>query len=124
MSAGHYLYVNGDLRTAGVVKPGDKLRGSDWEDNLLVTEVKTETGRGLYAPTSMHGDLLVEGVVVSSYTNAVHPGVAHKLLHPLRLLYRYGFDSVLSRMTLLHERSLGGFSEAIGIPRGPDIVEA
>lgn len=122
LSAQHYLYVNGKLTTAETVRPGDRLRGPDGEDDLFVTEVDREQHRGLYAPTSIHGDLLVDGVVVSSYTSAIHPGLAHKLLHPLRLLYRYGFDSVVSRFTMLHERSWEHLPRALGIPLGPDRV--
>lgn len=122
ISPNHYLYVDGKLRTARSVRPGDRLRGADGEYNLFVLNVKREELRGLYAPTSMHGDLLVDGVVVSSYTDVMHPGLSHKLLHPLRLLYRYGLDSVVSRFTALHERSLAHVPRALGIPQGPQAL--
>lgn len=43
--------------------------------------------RGLYSPHTLHGDMLVDGLLVSSYTTAVHPRLAHTLLAPLRVLY-------------------------------------
>lgn len=123
ISPNHYLYVDGKLRTARSVRPGHRLRGADGEDTLFVLNVKREELRGLYAPTSMHGDLLVDGIVVSSYTDVMHPGFAHKLLHPLRLLYRYGFDSLVARFTALHERSFAHVLRALGIPHGPQAIE-
>lgn len=123
ISPNHYLYVDGKLRTARSVRPGHRLRGADGEDTLFVLNVKREELRGLYAPTSMHGELLVDGIVVSSYTDVMHPGLAHKLLHPLRLLYRYGFDSLVARFTALHERSFAHVPRALGIPHGPQAIE-
>lgn len=123
ISPGHYLYVDGSLRTARTVKAGQRLRNADGEDALVVADVYREQYRGVYAPTSMHGDLVVDGVTVSSYTDVMHPGLSHKLLYPLRLLYRYGFDRMVSRMTMLHERSLAHFPRTLGIPRGPEVIE-
>lgn len=123
LSPNHYLYVDGKLRTAQSVRPGQRLRGADGRDSLAVVNVKREELRGLYAPTTMHGDLLVDGVVVSSYTSEIHPGLSHKLLYPLRLLYRNGFDSVVSRFTFLHERSWAGVPRALGLRRGPEALE-
>lgn len=123
ISPSHYLYVDGKLRTARSVRRGDRLRGADGEYNLFVLNVKREVLRGLYAPTSMHGDLLVDGVVVSSYTDVMHPSLSHKLLHPLRLLYRYGLDSFVGGFTALHERSFAHVPRMLGIPHGPQAVE-
>ncbi|CDF37979.1 unnamed protein product [Chondrus crispus] len=123
LSPGHYLYVDGKLRTARSVRPGDRLRGADGEYDLFVLNVKRQQLRGLYAPTSVHGDLVVDGVMVSSYTDVMHPGLAHKLLHPLRLLYRYGLDAVVSRVTALHQTSFAHVPRAIGIPHGPQAVD-
>lgn len=121
LSPDHYLYINGRLATAKTAQVGDHLRAPDGTDSLVINEVTREMHRGLYAPTSLHGDLLVDGVLVSSYTSALHPGVAHKLLHPLRLLYRYGFDSVVSRFTIFHQRSWGHVANTFGLA-GPDVV--
>lgn len=123
LSPGHYLYVDGNLRTARTVRTGQRLRDANGKDMLVVIGVNREQHRGVYAPTSMHGDLVVDGVVVSSYTDVMHPGLSHKLLYPLRLLYRYGFDRMVSQMTMLHERSLAYIPRTLRIPRGPDVIE-
>lgn len=123
MSESHYLYVNGALRIAGTVRAGDRLRGADGKDTVTVLYVSREKGQGMYAPTSVHGDLLVDGVVVSSYTDAIHPGLAHRLLYPLRLLYRYGLHDFATRFTLFEQRSWSNVARVLGIPRGPAVVE-
>ncbi|PXF45747.1 Desert hedgehog protein B [Gracilariopsis chorda] len=123
ISPQHYLYVNGKLGTAKTVRVGDRLRGADGVDNVLVTAVDREAHRGLYAPTSMHGDLLVDDIVVSSYTSALPPHLAHKLLHPLRLLYRYAPTSLVKRFTLFHEQSWEGVARMLRLPRGGDVIE-
>jgi hypothetical protein len=44
---------------------------------------------GLYNPQTIHGDIVVDGIVASTYTTAVDPQVAHGLLAPLRVLYSW-----------------------------------
>ncbi|CAN8069357.1 unnamed protein product [Agarophyton chilense] len=122
ISADHYLYVNGKLSTARMVKSGDLLRGANGMDTVTVLTTTSELHRGLYAPTSLHGDLLVDDIVVSSYTKALHPDFAHKMLYPLRLLYRYASVSVLSRFTMLHERSWAGVARFMRLPEGTDVI--
>lgn len=122
LSPMHYLYVNGALQTAQTVQVGDRLRGDNGSDDVKVTSVKMEKARGLYAPTSLHGDLLVDDVIVSSYTSAIHPGLAHKLLHPLRLMYRYGLGELVSRVSIFEHRSWEPVARTLGLPRGPDTV--
>lgn len=124
LSPDHYIYCNGKLQTAGSVRVGDRLRGADGEDNVLVTDVRREAGRGVYAPTTLHGDLIVDGVVASSYTSAVHPKVAHKLLAPLRFLYQTGFSSIVSRVSVFERRSFEPLARRIGLAAGPVRVDA
>jgi Hint module len=42
---------------------------------------------GLFNPQTLHGDVVVDGLRASSYTTAVEPAVAHRLLWPLRVLF-------------------------------------
>lgn len=123
LSASHYLYVNGLLRTAGSVVVGDVLRGENGNDDLIVMDVEKVEGKGVYAPTSLHGDLLVDGVIVSSYTDAIHPTTAHRLLHPLRLLYRAGWYRLVSRFTIFERRSWDDVARFLNIPQGPAVVK-
>lgn len=86
LTRNHYLYVNGKLTAAAVVAVGDSLRtvfGS-----CAVTEVATVRELGLFAPHTLHGDLVVDGIVVSGYSRAIHPDVAHALLAPVRWFSR------------------------------------
>lgn len=51
---------------------------------------------GKYAPHCTHGDLVVNGVAVSSYTTEVNPSIAHALLAPVRLFsYLTGAQELL-----------------------------
>ncbi|OSX69691.1 hypothetical protein BU14_1265s0001 [Porphyra umbilicalis] len=89
LSPSHYLYVGGALAAASSVRPGDALTDGAGAP-LTVASVSVVTRTGVFAPHTLHGDLVVNGVRVSTYTRAVHPAVAHALLAPLRVAYRLG----------------------------------
>lgn len=90
LSPRHYIYANGRMVTADHLKIGDVLpRNSD--STMTVTNLKSVQQVGLYNPQTMHGDIVVDGFSVSTYTAAVHPTLAHALLFPVRALYRLGF---------------------------------
>lgn len=122
LSPSHYLYVNGHLQTAETVKPGDRLRAADGMDKFVVKEVGVVKLRGLYAPTTTHGELLVDGVVVSSYTSVVHPQVAHTLLYPIRMLYDNGFHWIVKRFSVFERRSWATVARILGFAHGPPVV--
>lgn len=86
LTPGHYLYVNGLLASAETVKPGDVLILGHGH-HTMVTNVSQLTSRGLYNPQTVHGNIVVDGVLASTYTRAVRPTTAHALLAPLRALY-------------------------------------
>lgn len=96
-SAGHYVYANGALKAAGAVVVGDTLETAAG-DAVPVTAVTTVRAAGLYAPHTLHGDVVVDGFRVSTYTTAVAPAVAHALLAPVRAAYRAGVDVVGDRL--------------------------
>ncbi|XP_046377533.2 coiled-coil domain-containing protein 18-like isoform X2 [Haliotis rufescens] len=62
------------------------------EDGILVPEevlsVSLTSGRGLYAPYTLCGTLVVDGVLASCYVDRVTPLLAHWLLAPVRVWYR------------------------------------
>jgi hypothetical protein len=89
MTYNHYLYVNGVLATAGDVKTGDVIQLANGTTSS-VSEVSGAWAPGLYNPHTLHGDIIVNGVKTSTYTNAVHPKLAHALLSPLRTMYSAG----------------------------------
>ena len=54
--------------------------------------VRSARKTGLYNPHTLHGDIVVDGVLTSTYTAAFSPTLAHVALAPLRALYRAGVD--------------------------------
>ena len=47
---------------------------------------------GIFNPHTLQGDIVVDGVLTSTYTSAFSPTLAHVVLAPLRALYRAGVD--------------------------------
>lgn len=93
MSPQHYLYVNGDLKPASKARVGDVIA---YDNGLrgLVTRVEYVREDGLYNPQTLHGDIVVNGIVASTYTEALQPNVAHAALFPVRIMYElFGWSS-------------------------------
>jgi len=89
LTASHYLYVNGGLSPAGSVVTGDKVVLANGTATGVVS-VSASWSAGIYNPHTLHRDIVVDGVLTSTYTTAVHPTVAHAVLAPLRMLYAAG----------------------------------
>jgi Hint module len=85
-TAGHYLYVNGDIKAAGSVRVGDLLELENG-DKDAVYSVTFVSGDGLYNPQTVNGDIVVDGIRASTYTTAIEPMFAHAILAPLRAMY-------------------------------------
>lgn len=91
VTGSHLIYVSGGVIQADDCRRGDKiLTISGWK---VVTAVRDVIARGLYNPQTLHGDIVVNGVVVSTFTTAVERHVASGMLSPLRALYRVGLTS-------------------------------
>lgn len=84
LSPGHYLPVNGRLAAAKTVVVGDTLAAGAAGTPVTVTAVSRVAGRGLFAPHTADGGVLVDGIRASCYTTAVEPRVAAALLAPAR----------------------------------------
>jgi len=114
LSPGHLVYLaDGRLVAAASVVPGDGLQpaapltavasarrgGVGVPGNgtaaaaapaapaVWVTAVTRRRLRGLYNPMTLHGDLIVDGFRVSTYTTAMPPRLGGVLSAPLRALY-------------------------------------
>lgn len=88
LTPSHYVYnAGGQLVVARSVKIGDTLVGADGA-NLIVRYVDRVRMNGLYNPQTMDGDIVVDGVRVSTYTQAVMPTAAHAFLAPVRAVSR------------------------------------
>ncbi|KAA8495340.1 Inositol monophosphatase 2 [Porphyridium purpureum] len=89
---------------ASEVHVGDWLQRSDGEWYMVssVSNFIMMAPDGKFAPHTLHGNLAVSGVVVSSYTALIRPHVAHSLLAAFRFAYkcatRYGQGSLGSSM--------------------------
>jgi preprotein translocase subunit YajC len=91
ITPGHYLYVNGALREAQYVKVGDNVTLASGKA-AKVTSVGSVRKDGIYNPHTLQGDIIVDGVLTSTYTAAFSPTLAHVALAPLRALYQAGVD--------------------------------
>ncbi|XP_071114325.1 uncharacterized protein [Haliotis cracherodii] len=94
LSPDHYLYTRKKqcwVQTkAEDVTTGDILltEHGDVMKEEKVTRISTSLEKGLYAPFTMTGTIVVNGVLASCYVNCISPGWAHVLLWPVRILYR------------------------------------
>jgi Hint module len=89
----HILYCNGrNLTAARDVRLGDMLEAatSFGSNATMVTHIEYVQSKGLYNPHTLHGDIVVDGIVTTTFTTAVEPRLAQTLLAPFRLLYRIG----------------------------------
>lgn len=95
LSPGHLVYVNGGaLVAARAVAVGDRLATPavpGGESTVVATGRVGATGK--MNPHTLSGELLVDGVRVSTYTDALHPAMAHALLAPVRAAYRAGVSA-------------------------------
>lgn len=93
LTKGHLMYVNGRLERAGDVNVGDEVELVNGEKSL-VAAVECAWFKGLYNPQTQHGDIIVDGVRVTTYTTTVKAESAHSLLAPLRIIYKlFGWSS-------------------------------
>jgi hypothetical protein len=100
LSPGHLIYTHQrGLIAASAVRPGDCLLKTQpamprmplHPSYNLVHVIQTtmnSSRSGLYAPHTLNGDIVVNDFLVSTYTSALHPTVAHAGLAPVRGAYR------------------------------------
>lgn len=86
----HMVYTRGGVVKMGDVGVGDWMRAGDgaWVE---VVEVRRDVRKGVWNPQTVGGDIVVDGVWVTSYTGG-GGGVAagHGLLAPVRWWWRSG----------------------------------
>ena len=88
VTSGHFVYVNSnELVPANTVAVGQALHLGDGSFSAVVS-ITREISTGLYNPQTLHGDIIVDGVRTSTYTNAIEPTAAHCALLPLRVWYQ------------------------------------
>lgn len=87
VTGGHYVYANGRLIEGRRIRRGDKMNSGNGEE-VIVKGVKRVLERGLFNPQTVHGDIVVDEVVVSTYTESIEPRTAHALLAGFRALFK------------------------------------
>eukprot|EP00178_Gracilaria_changii_P013059 TRINITY_DN3677_c0_g1_i1.p1 TRINITY_DN3677_c0_g1~~TRINITY_DN3677_c0_g1_i1.p1 ORF type:complete len:660 (+),score=92.94 TRINITY_DN3677_c0_g1_i1:373-2352(+) len=85
VSPGHYIYINGKLLPARQVRSRDVLQSQ--EQQILAVSVSRVRRRGLYNPQTVQGNVMVNGIKVSTYTTAMPPVAAMALMAPIRAAY-------------------------------------
>lgn len=110
----HYLYVNGSLSTAKTVRVGDII---DFSNGTVTRVERVEHSRrqGLFNPQTIHGNIVVNGVRISTYTSAVQPVVANALLTPFRALHQCNMNWSAGVRRWFHKGG-GGFEKFL--PQG------
>jgi hypothetical protein len=120
-SPGHYLYVNDVLTSAEAIKVGDMLHVAHMEGSSRVSRVEYVTAKGLFNPQTAHGDIVVNGVLASTFTTTVKPSVAHALLMPIRVIALSFGDSWFRLASFLNIFHHGSPFLAHFAPSGPQI---
>lgn len=107
---GHYVYVNGQIKPMRGIKKGDTLTLDDGSSTVVV-QVNLKRLRGLYNPQTAHGDIVVDGVLATTFTTAVLPVFAHAALAPVRASFRLGLFGVFGR----HVDCIAGVLDTCGL---------
>lgn len=88
VTEGHFVYANGVLKAARDVKINDTLEHAN-KKSIQVQKIEQAFDTGLYNPQTEHGDIIVSGFRLSTYTETIEPKAAHALLSIFRFLRRH-----------------------------------
>lgn len=102
LSPHHYIFVDDHLTIASAARVGSSLTLANGT-LAAMTSVSYTSHRGVFNPHTMAGEIAINGVKASVYTQALHPTLAHALLALPRLAYRLGVRDPLK--DLLHRQS-------------------
>lgn len=90
LTSGHFIYANGKAVPAGAVREGQWVMDAVAGKKVRVGRVQNVRRRGLYNPQTYHGNVVVNGVVATTYSSAFNDmETAHALLAPVRFLQRF-----------------------------------
>lgn len=97
-----------------VVDAGEVQADTDWVMSTIgnkgltrVVEATRVRSHGIYNPQTLDGRIVVNGVVMTTYTRATgtdRTGTGHSLLAPLRAMYRIGGVDVSGLFCVLRAR--------------------
>lgn len=112
LTRGHMMYVDGNIMKAGDVQVGNSVWLGDGEKAAVVCMERLVSARGLYNPQTHSGDIVVDDIVVTTYTAAVDTRTAHALLAPVRAVARCaGGAAVMGRVV----ESMAEWARAVGV---------
>lgn len=115
LSRGHLIPIVGrGYIVARAVKLGDQLM-TIWGPGY-VTGIEEVWGVGLFSPVTTSGDMIVDGVLVSCFTEAVDHITATALLAPLRWMLQIpgiAAERRLAHVTWLHHTSQAHLADAL-----------
>jgi hypothetical protein len=86
VSPDHIVYVSGKAVRASDVRVGDRM-----DDVHVVSRITMARRRGVYAPVTYSGDIVVSGVLASSYVSLldhVSPGIQNRAAHVIMGVHR------------------------------------
>eukprot|EP00183_Erythrolobus_madagascarensis_P007320 CAMPEP_0185845966 /NCGR_PEP_ID=MMETSP1354-20130828/1783_1 /TAXON_ID=708628 /ORGANISM="Erythrolobus madagascarensis, Strain CCMP3276" /LENGTH=733 /DNA_ID=CAMNT_0028546047 /DNA_START=44 /DNA_END=2245 /DNA_ORIENTATION=- len=106
VSPRHLVYANRKLVPSDAVGINDLMLDVEAGDVRVVSVSRDFISCGLYNPHTMHGDVVVNGVVSSSYTAVTYPRLAHALLGVERIAYRLGSSVLGSSLEVNRPRFL------------------
>jgi hypothetical protein len=86
---GLQMYANDTFTAAEDVTTSDRKTFASGEASA-VSGVSRFSSRGMFHPQPLQGDIMVDGVLASTYIRAVAPAVAHELAAPQHALFRDG----------------------------------
>mmetsp|Transcript_2270 Transcript_2270/g.3988 ORF Transcript_2270/g.3988 Transcript_2270/m.3988 type:complete len:649 (-) Transcript_2270:201-2147(-) len=102
LSDSHFVYVDGSLVAAKYAEEGQFV--SVWDDALLkmvnarISSIRKVRELGLYNPHTSEGEMVVENVLVSCYTQTFDAWLAHALLMPVRIMYSAFHLNILGKL--------------------------
>lgn len=88
VTSAHFIYINGTLKPAHSAKVGDTFEKVHGE-RMVIAKIDLVQQIGLFNPQTEHGDIIVNDIRVSTYTEAIQPNAAHALLSVFRFLRRF-----------------------------------
>lgn len=97
LTPGHLVFLyGGAVQRAADLRVGDRLLALGevrYYSLATVSQIAQVRRRGVYAPVTMSGNIVLEGgIVVSCYTDAVGVTSSHALLAPVRALFAAGLE--------------------------------
>lgn len=87
LSDGHYLPISGSVKAACAVQVGDFVTLASGIESKITKKMSYVEKIGLFNPQTLNGNIVVNGVLASTFTMAADPKLAQAALSPLRACF-------------------------------------